>query len=294
MRLRWNLRLLAILTTILLPALAAKAAQHYDAIYVFGDSYCDVGNLYIADGGVKPLSPPYYKGRFSNGPIWVDHLAGTFKLPMKPALAGGTNYAFGGAELLQDVVIAPGSTIPSVPHQVDLYLSQHNFKADPNALYILEGGGNDVLDATSGSPAQLGFEIGAGLAALEVELRQAGAQHFLIPNLFDVGLLPAGRANLAFDETAILAANSELKELLTLEDALEGIHIYRPDIYALGQAILNDPNHMGFTNVVTPCLNSTTNAVCADPTRTLFWDEDHPTTFGHSFLAVAAEVFVHP
>ena len=293
MRPSWNLRILTVMITILLQAVAARAAQRYDAIYVFGDSYCDVGNVYIATKHQEPLSPPYYEGRFSNGPIWVDHLAGTFKLPMNPYLAGGTNYAFGGAKLLMDLV-TPFGTIPSVPSQVDLYLAKHQGKADPNALYVIEGGGNDILDATSGSPTELGFEIGAELASIEAQLRNAGARHFLIPSLFNVGLLPAGRARGSFDSQAVIAANNELAQLLALETAQGGMDIFSPDIYALGNAIATDPTHFGFNDVVNPCLNTVTGTVCADPAHTLFWDEDHPTTFGHAFLTVASEALVHP
>ena len=77
---------------------AHAAASSFDAIYVFGDSYSDVGNIFIATGGAKP-APPYYKGRFSNGPIWIDHLAGAYGLTVTPSLKGGTDYAFGGAEV---------------------------------------------------------------------------------------------------------------------------------------------------------------------------------------------------
>ena len=66
-----------------LTALAA-AKTSFDAIFVFGDSYCDVGNIYAYTGGLKPLSPPYYKGRFSNGPIWVEPVARVLGLPMLP------------------------------------------------------------------------------------------------------------------------------------------------------------------------------------------------------------------
>lgn len=297
MRISWHVRILTVLTVIALQALSAKAAQTYDAIYVFGDSYCDVGNIYIATKHATPLSPPYYQGRFSNGPIWVDHLAGTFKLPMKAELSGGTNYAFGGALLLEDLV-TPEGTIPSVFSQVDLYLAKHGGKADPKALYVIEGGGNDILDFPPGSSssvgADLGFEIGAALASIESELRSAGAKHFLIPSLFDVGLLPVGRANGAFDEAAVVSANQELAELLAIEIAQGGVAVYSPDIYALGNAIATDPSHFGFTDVINACLNTTTGKVCADPAHTLFWDDEHPTTFGHAFLTVATEALVHP
>ena len=55
----------------------------YNAIYVFGDSYCDVGNVYTATKGAIPAAP-YYNGRFSNGPIWIDHVASASGLPMAP------------------------------------------------------------------------------------------------------------------------------------------------------------------------------------------------------------------
>src|ERR1700722_17642139 len=105
-------------------SLHATTSSPYDAIYVFGDSYCDVGNIFLATKGATPLSPPYYHGRFSNGPIWVEHLAGALGLPMQPSLAGGTDYAVGGAEVTQAVVTSQG-TIPSVPQQVEEYLAAH-------------------------------------------------------------------------------------------------------------------------------------------------------------------------
>ena len=273
-------------------AVRSFAAQSYSAFYVFGDSYCDVGNIALATRGATPPSPPYYRGHFSNGPIWVEHLAGTFGLTLLPSLAGGTDYATGGADLLQDVVTSQG-TIPAITTQVGEYLAAHGGKADPNALYILEGGGNDILNAASGSPQQLGFSIGVELAALEVVLRQAGATHFLVPNLIDVSMLPAGRANAPFDSAAVLSANATLNKLLHLEDYLEGIHIYHVNAYSLFHAVIDSPTHYGFTNVTTPCL-SAAGAVCADPDHTLFWDTEHPTKFGHSFLAVLAETQVHP
>jgi outer membrane lipase/esterase len=266
----------------------AAAAPSYDAIYVFGDSYCDVGNIYLATSGAVPASPPYFSGQFSNGPIWVEHVAGFLKLPMKPYLAGGTDYAFGGAEVTAPVVTAEG-TIPDVPEQVALYLSKHGGKADSKALYIIEGGGNDILNATGGSADELGFKIATGIAESELLLRQAGARNFLIPNLFNVGLLPAGQANAKFASEASNATNSWLNTLLALESFLEGVHILRLDVFDLINAVQTDSTHFGFTNVTAPCLNPLTNAVCGDPDHTFFWDVEHPTEFGHSFFAVAVE-----
>jgi phospholipase/lecithinase/hemolysin len=266
-----------------LATLAAQAATpSYDALYVFGDSYCDVGNLFLATGGAEPVAP-YYDMRFSNGPLWVDHVAGFLGVPFKAWLQGGTDYAFGGAWVTEPQSV---TGVPSVPEQVELYLSQHKGKADPNALYILEGGGNDILDTTSGSPQVLGLQIAEGLAYSELLLRRAGARHFIIPDLFNVGLLPAAAGNTAFATAASAATDKSLDELLAFEQLLEGIHIVRMNVFSLLNAVVTDPTHFGFTDITHPCL---TTAVCADPDHTFFWDTHHPTEFGHSFFAVTLE-----
>ena len=280
-----SLRLFACVA-LLSPLLSLHATTNspYDAIYVFGDSYCDVGNLFIATGGAEPAAP-YYNGRFSNGPLWVDHVAGFLGVPIKPSLAGGTDYAVGGAWATVPQSF-PGGTIPSVTQQVALYLANSKGKADPNALYILEGGGNDILDAPASNPDQLGFEIGAALAESELLLRRAGARHFVIPDLFNVGLLPAAAGRVAFAARASTAANITLDILLPIEDDLEGVHILRMNVFNLLNAVETDPTHFGFTNITDPCLTTT---ICADPDHTFFWDTHHPTEFGHSFFAVTLE-----
>jgi phospholipase/lecithinase/hemolysin len=284
---RKALWILTIFTSISLGSSVMSAATStYDAIYVFGDSYCDVGNIFIATGGAEPAAP-YYNGRFSNGPIWIEHVAGGLGLPMAPALAGGTDYAFGGAFATAPQTIPGGGTIPSVPEQVALYLSQHGGKADPNALYVIEGGGNDILDATGGSPDALGLKIAVALSESELLLRRAGAKHFVIPNLFNVGLIPAGQANATFDLAAVVAANKYLNDLLALEDLLEGVYILRLDVFSLIQSLETDDTHYGFVDVTSPCLTIT---ICSDPDHTFFWDTHHPTEFGQDLFAVTLQV----
>jgi outer membrane lipase/esterase len=272
---------LAVLAVV--PQALRAATPTYDNLYVFGDSYCDVGNISIATQGAEP-GPYYFNGRFSNGPLWVDHVAGFLGLPMKAALAGGTNYAFGGAWVTAPQTY-PGGTIPSVPQQVLLYLSQHGNKADPQALYVLEGGGNDILGTTNISPDLLGFEIALGIVDSERILRQAGARNFLIPNLFNVGLLPAAAGNVAFAKAASAAANETIDTLLELEPQPH-VRILRTDVFSLMNSIETDPTHFGFTDITDPCL---TTSICADPDHTYFWDTHHPTEFGHAFFAVTAE-----
>ena len=48
------------------------SADSFSRLYVFGDSLSDTGN---AASVVNDLPPPYYKNRFSNGPVAVEVLA---------------------------------------------------------------------------------------------------------------------------------------------------------------------------------------------------------------------------
>jgi len=81
------------LTLIAVVPQAAQAAnlslQDIDQIYVFGDSLSDTGNAFSRTGSPPP---PYFNGRFSNGPVWVEYLADRLGLPRNPS----TNFAFGG------------------------------------------------------------------------------------------------------------------------------------------------------------------------------------------------------
>jgi outer membrane lipase/esterase len=266
-----------------LASIAAQAATPaYDSLVVFGDSYCDIGNLYLATTGAEPAAP-YYNMRFSNGPIWVDHVAGFLGLQLTPSLLKGTDFAFGGAWVTQLQSI---TGVPSIPQQVASYLAATGGKADPNALYILEGGGNDILDTTSGTADALGRDIAQGIFDSETELRKAGGRHFVIPNLFNVALLPAAAGNTAFAQAASTATNKHLDELLEPEYLRRDIDILRMDVFNLLGAVVTDPFHFGFTDITDPCY---TTAVCTDPDHTFFWDTHHPTEFGHAFFAVTLE-----
>ena len=57
-------------------------------IYVFGDSLSDTGNLFLLTGGTSSdvfttdpgksprlPTPPFYDGRASNGPVWIEQFA---------------------------------------------------------------------------------------------------------------------------------------------------------------------------------------------------------------------------
>ena len=121
----------------------AVRAGTFTNLYVFGDSLSDVGNVYVATGGSQPASP-YYDGRYSNGPVWVEYLAADLGLPrLQPSLLGGTDFAWAGAETGTGLSV---NSTPNVGTQVSAYLGQVSNQADPGGLYVVWAGANDIFD----------------------------------------------------------------------------------------------------------------------------------------------------
>ena len=104
---------------------------------MFGDSLSDTGNLYRATGNLIP-PPPYFNGRLSNGPLWVEYLAPKLNLTYTPQ----TNFAFAGATTGTLNTTLP--IFPGLQQEVNQFTAL-NPVADPAALYIVWSGANDYL-----------------------------------------------------------------------------------------------------------------------------------------------------
>lgn len=134
------------------PVQASSHAGLFDNMVVFGDSLSDDGNLSLA------LQLPQIV-RFTTNPgqTGVENVADYFGMPMSPALAGGTDFAFGGAGLVNNSPGTP-SSVPVLPTQLGMYLQAAGGKADPKALYAVWGGANDIFygatSAAAGATAQ--------------------------------------------------------------------------------------------------------------------------------------------
>jgi len=92
-------RILGLLAvSLMLPVAVSASLTSLTDLFVVGDSYSDGGNGYLVSGGFPPF-PPYWDGRFSNGPTAVERLWRLYN-PAElfgPSLAGGTNFAIARA-----------------------------------------------------------------------------------------------------------------------------------------------------------------------------------------------------
>src|SRR4051794_4802084 len=83
-----------LIAALLALSFAPTARAGFTSIVSFGDSLTDTGNVFAASGGTTPAAP-YWMGRASNGPLWVEQLAARLGVAAPtPSLLGGTNYAF--------------------------------------------------------------------------------------------------------------------------------------------------------------------------------------------------------
>ncbi len=101
----------------------------------------------------------------------------------------GTNYAVAGA----DRGALPQWRPPGInlPQQVTAYLAHSGGTADPNALYTVFIGGNDVRNAALQGTGPAAITAGVTLSSWRSRRsRTTGARNFLVPNVPNVGIIP--------------------------------------------------------------------------------------------------------
>lgn len=273
----------------------AAAATDFSKVVVFGDSLSDAGNLSLSQG-----SPVALRFTTNPGTTTAENVAAGLGFTLAPSVTGGTDFAFGGAGVVQGV--AP---VPTLPQQMAMYLGASGGKADPNALYQVWGGANDIFYLTGTSTDANVLAAGTAAAAqAEVgmlgQLQAAGARYVVVYNLPDVGKTPAsavgGPAAQAGGTQLALVYNGILSTGIS-QLSSNGLNVIPVDTFRLLNEVIASPSTFGFTNVTTPaCSGSSVQcgpagaglpfsyAAGTDQTY-LFADGVHPTTAAHAMLA---------
>ena len=309
----------ALTLCVLLPCASAGSA---DAIYAFGDSLSDVGNVYAGTGGTIP-APPYVGGQFSNGPVWVQDLAtGLGLAPLTPSLLGGTNYAYGSGETAPESfntsniatdILGPTGQLA----QYDGFLTAHSLTADPKALYTIWIGSNDLADILATDSANAATDILTVAQNIDntiKDLAALGAKNFLVLTVPDLGDTPGAAAEGSAVQSALsgLAAGLDttlvngvgpIPSLAALATT-DGLNLQVLNTYLLLDSIVASPATYGFANATGECVSTTPPDItgpgplnyteCANPNSYLFWDYEHPTAAGQQIVADAALALVTP
>ena len=294
----------------------------FSQFVVFGDSLSDAGNFPDLQsptlggnptGGLRftnRTGPTYGAGEYS-GEVGTQRLAsmlGLQSLPSTPILPAlltgnpdGTNYAVGGYRTdqildsinFESTVSAGGATRTRSGYLIE------NPRIDSNALYYLNGGGNDIFQLTT-NPVTMAAAAGnlvAGVGALQ----GAGARYIIVSDLPDVGITPLGAiSGPAAAATLNFLSDQFNTELASQLQAQGGNYVLvnnrlllaevRADLAAFGfdpnvaqTAVCFDPS-----SSTSPCLPDPTYSLggtAPDPNRLLFNDAVHPTTAVHQISA---------
>lgn len=249
------------------------SASAFDAIVAFGDSLTDTGN--------EPAEPYlHYQGRWSNGPLWVEHLSVTLGFPYNPS----NNFAHSGAQtddtLTQVVNYTPTGDVSQT-------------------LFVVWAGGNDFLQEyktywfDNSGWAQFTTRSANNLSNAVVNLRSKGAKFILVPNTVDVTTIPLLNKLPGFLRTYLQSKvkmfnNKSSKALTALQAAYPDVTIYKADIYIGEKTLLKTAKANGFTKKSIDALSDVTlldKSFDGPGAKYVFWDPIHPTSKSHAYIA---------
>ncbi len=286
-------------------AVSAPAAAQFTGIYVFGDSLSDAGSY-------KPVLPPG-TGLFTTnpGPIWTQVFAPQYGFTATPVNQGGNDYAYGGARVTELPGVPPTpptATAVPIATQVSQFLAKG--APNPNALYSIQGGADDIFwqlgVLQAGQIDQTQLRTNVVLAATQMvqqiaRLNGAGAQFILYSNVPDIGKTPFGVGSGA--GSLITQVTDLYNSTVTAGLDAARLNVIRLNTYGLLNEVIANPGAYGFTNATAPACGTTrallctpANLVTPNAAQTyVFADEDHPSTATNALVAqYASSVIAAP
>ena len=253
----------------------SSASQTYNKIVAFGDSLSDTGNgIAILQQQFPQLAglnlpAPFYQNRASDGPValelladWIaaEPLQGFFVNPLV-----GSNYAIISAHAVGD---DDSARLIDLNAQIATYLaslSAQSATPDPNALFVVFIGGNDILSVRDASRDQANMVVDSAVAAVQNSIQvlaNAGAQHFLVVNLPRVQATPRVRKWAQTDpqvkknvRRATKRFNRKLRKGLHDVRRQTDVNITEFDLYSFSRLPLKHPQLFGFNDSKQACLN---------------------------------------
>lgn len=308
----------------------ALSAAPYSGLYVFGDSLSDAGQF------PDSVNSSTQTQRFTNriGPLFTD-VSGEVYGKTSPMLIGellglgaqspstssvfesngwadGNNWATGGYrtdQVLNSITQVGGSVAGSRTRDGFLVdLANRGLSLNPNALYYVNGGGNDFLQGRILNTEQAQAAAGRLIDSVEA-LQGAGARYIMVSLLPNVGNTPALGGGNSFIGGLASDLNTELVSQLRGMSA----NIIPLNLPLLVTEVLSTPSAYGFDatqDLTGSCfngcgnVNSTwgINSATPDPSKLMFNDSVHPTTavqqiaadYAYSLLGASQELSLLP
>lgn len=286
-------------------------ADLYSSVTFFGDSLTD-GSYF------SPITQDIYglteSGQFTTNPdnTWAtsfaEQLGTTAVNNTFMGEQNGNNYAIGGARAGIDTVrtfpTGPNSGIDvpvaSTNTQTNNYLA--NNRVDPNGLYVVWAGANDLL-AINDNPANALGIVGAAVNSqigTVTALKNAGANYILVPNIPDVGLTPDAISGGSAAQAQSTAITGLYNQSMLNGVAATGANIIPLDTFSLLQQVAANPTAYGFTNMTQAACTTASSLLCGSNNLVtpganesyFFADGIHPSGRAHQLIADYANAVV--
>lgn len=216
-------------------------ADDIKQLVVIGDSLSDNGNLYKKLFQIIPKSPPYYAGRFSNGPTWAEDLGQYF---YSKHYIDYKIVAYGGATAIlhnfkDDKFIAP----VTLDGEMFEYYAGSLFTDKSKVLYAFWISSNDYLyDEQENKQGLVNDVVEKTISAVE-GLAKRGAKNFIILNEPDLARTPFARNHKNADRLHELTILHNLKlatEINKLKAKYPKAKFVLVDIYAAFNDLLDN------------------------------------------------------
>ncbi|MEM8956828.1 MAG: SGNH/GDSL hydrolase family protein [Pseudomonadota bacterium] len=274
-------------------------AKSVSQLIVFGDSNVDIGRLSgelvsnPADGAVVP--PSTVAGRSSDGPLITEYLAQTLRVPQ-------LNFAWGGATSGATNIVGaffPSATDVGPTGQLS-QIAEFNAllggaPADPDALYILWAGSNDLFFPDKNDQGAIDAAVGeatANIAAAAEALSDLGAGHIVIANrttrpFFSDADRPADEPDAdKKNDAAGRQLNAALADLVPLLDGTLDADVALFDNYAIIRDLIAGSGSNGFLAYdPTPAQYCDGAPPGTDCSVLINWDGAHKTSAVHAAMA---------
>lgn len=268
----------------------------FSSMYVFGDS------LSAVDGAGTQYPPPpgasagnYWKGRYSNGRVWVEYLAEQLGITIKTN-SNVSCFGNGTPWIYRTQIYGNFYPPPDLGTSLCVYWPACS---DCFALVIF-GGTNDVSSAFPELMTNLNASVGL--------LYSQGMRSLLMPNAVDISLVPFftytldtfglgavapyGVPSRATIRTNVIQYNAFLATAINqLRAQYPGLTIYAPDFYTRFNEGIAHPEVYGLTKTDIDALEDPAlkdRSFDGPGADYVFWDYLHPTTKVHAFMAAFA------
>lgn len=263
-----------------------QKSPHINRLVIFGDSLSDINNLKSNSFG-RALPPQFYwRGRFSNGPIWVDYASSVLNLPVR-------DFAVGGAQTSETSGFKSWF-IDNLHEQFEHYMESTSAKQRSQDLVVIWIGANNYFSNENDKPSHVTKDI----HRIARKLLSSKVSHLVIGTMPELAYVaqPPGKKPYRPDSEFLKirkAHNSLIKKLMTkLRQEFPNKAVVTFEAYRIYRQVTRVPEDYGFLSHNKPCYPGDVfgefledRSICSKFMSTFSWDYLHPNTMMHCYYA---------